>query len=710
MASKSALFALGFCLLPACGQPPAKAPTRVLPLQHIRLYETGVGYFERSGRLGSSEVSLPVPAAHVDDALKTLVVVGKDGQATVSGIEFDSVVSKGMARALAGLPQDAEKAVDYRSLLASLKGAKVEVRTTEDTFHGQLLDVFDAPKEKPPAPKEDGEQKEEPEEHPSAENDPWILVETTSGEIRRLHGSEVRGIRPLDAELAERIAAAAGTLSARAARSRRTLRVLASSNRPITLGYIAETPVWRSSYRIVLDDKSEQGMLQGWALIHNDTDEAWHAVKVDLVSGRPDSFLFPLAAPRYTRRGLAEPPEQLSTVPQLVDRTPDQIWGDNIDSVGEAYGATGMGMGYGSGHGRLAPRVRMGATKVSGSYTGESSELAIGNLATLAPAEGLESGALFSYALPQGIELRAHGSTLVPFFAQRVPIRRVTWFGKPTDTGRSALRVTNGTRQTIPAGTIAVYERGAFAGESGLDRLKPSERTFFQFGVDLDVELEQKNAEYKDEPRRLKLQNDRLVEHFVRHHRRVLEVKNRSGQPRLVYLTLDVVNNSKVNGADELDYDVQSNKPLAVFHAKPRARGEHVLLIEEALSRSTSMDSLTSDQLERLVDSNTLPDVDRARARAALTKLRDAEATQKETVEAQAEEASIQEDLERLRGHLKALGDKSGSPAGANPLVTRILAAEDALSAAKKKIKELETRHKKQLSDVQSELSPLQAG
>jgi hypothetical protein len=392
-----------------------------------------------------------------------------------------------------------------------------------------------------------------------------------------------------------------------------------------------------------------------------------------------------------------------------VDRTPDQIWGDNIeeDGTGASYG-TGTGMGYGSGHGRAA-RVRMGATKVSGSYTGESSELAIGNLATIAPAEGLESGALFSYKLSHGIELRAHGSTLVPFFAQRVPVRRITWFASPTATGRSALRVANGTRQTLPAGTIAVYERSAFAGESGLDRLKPSERTFFEFGVDLDVELTQEKAEHTDEPRRLKLDQGRLVEHFVRHHRRELTVKNRSGLTRTVYLKLDVVNNSKVTGADELDYDMQSSSPLAVFKAKPRARGEHELRIEEALSRSTAIDSLRSQELERLVAADTLPDVDRARAKAALAKLREAEATETEKQDASAEQTSIEQDLERLRGHLKALGDKSGSPAGANPLVTRILAAEDALTAVKKKIKELDSRHSEQLDKVRAELAPLAA-
>nr|HMR04948.1 hypothetical protein [Polyangiaceae bacterium] len=393
----------------SAGNHDANSPAGVLPLKRLRLYETGVGYFERSGRMGGADVSLPIPAAHVDDALKTLVVVGEDGRASVSAIEFESVVSKGMARALAGLPQDAEQPVDFRGVLGGMKGAWVEVRTEDETFKARVLDVFDAPlvEKHKKRSKEEKKNTDEDEDDdgapPQAANDPWLLLQSDSGEIRRLHGSELRGLKPVDSALADRIDDAAQTLSVRAARAQRTLRVLASSERPVTLGYIAEVPVWRTSYRLIVDAKTDQAILQGWALIHNDSDEAWNKVEVELVSGRPDSFLFPLAAPRYSRRQLAEPAEQLSTVPQLVDRTPDQIWGDNLGTVGHGSG-TGTGQGYGSGHGRIsrAPRVRMGRTAVSGRVSA-SNELAIGNLAAIAPASGVESGALFSYGLPQPV-------------------------------------------------------------------------------------------------------------------------------------------------------------------------------------------------------------------------------------------------------------------------------------------------------------------
>ena len=73
------------------------ASERTLPLTKLRLYETGVGYYERSGQLGGpSGAAVPVPSGHLDDALKSLVVLGEDGQ--VRSVAFDSRQSPAVAR------------------------------------------------------------------------------------------------------------------------------------------------------------------------------------------------------------------------------------------------------------------------------------------------------------------------------------------------------------------------------------------------------------------------------------------------------------------------------------------------------------------------------------------------------------------------------------------------------------------------------------
>lgn len=673
------------------------APPSVLPLRSLKLYETGVGYFERSGTLSRGETTtLPVPTGHLDDALKTLVVAGNSG-ATLTGVEFSSSLSRGMARALAGLPPNADEPTTYHHLLLSLKGAEVEVRTSAkkpETLVGRLIDVLEPPAPAPapatPKPSDSDDKKDKEPEAPKPEL--TLLLVTKEGELRKLDSSQVASVRPTDPSYLTRVGAALDALSVRAAQNQRSLRLLAQSDKPITLGYLAEAPIWRTTYRLVMADGGERGTLQAWALIHNDTEETWAKVQIELVNGQPDSFLFPLAAPRYGRRELAEPEERLATVPQLQDTTVDQIWGDNLDSGVISHGSgTGTGQGFGSGYGRAggshrarAPSVRMGATVSS------SDALSVGNLAAIAPAEGVEAGALFSYKLAQLLDLRAHGSALVPFLQSSVVTRRISWFTGPGSPARSALRFVNATRQTLPAGPIALYEGGGFAGEAGLARLKPTERAFLQFGVDLDVELDSVESESKDLPQQVRFKNQYLEEDFFRQSERKYALKNRSRAVRTVYLSLDVVNNSTVEGADELDYDVSGRKPLAVFKAQPGKKLERTLKIKEGLQSSTHINNLTAKRLTELSALEVLPASDRAILKEAAARIEEAEARSKENDEAKEAIEEVTRDLERLRQHLTAVGDKSGQGANANPFVKRILDAEDKLTALRTKAKALE--------------------
>ncbi len=65
----------------------AEAPLQLLPLERVRLYEVGVGYFERSGVLRNQRaLGLSLPQSQLDDALASLVILGGKGQARIADI------------------------------------------------------------------------------------------------------------------------------------------------------------------------------------------------------------------------------------------------------------------------------------------------------------------------------------------------------------------------------------------------------------------------------------------------------------------------------------------------------------------------------------------------------------------------------------------------------------------------------------------------
>ncbi len=205
---------------------------------------------------------------------------------------------------------------------------------------------------------------------------------------------------------------------------------------------------------------------------HNDTDENWHNVQVELVNGRPDSFLFPLAAPRYARRELITPKNELSTVPQLMGRTADTLWGDH---VGDSFGAGGLGLtGTGEGGGGYGEGIGLGSIGTVGhgmgtgtGGVGESSLLEVGDLASIAQAKGVESGALFVYSMPSPVALRAHASALVPFVQQTVEAEPIAWFESPGEVARSAVRFVNSTSQALSAGHDVVLQWRRVLGRVG---------------------------------------------------------------------------------------------------------------------------------------------------------------------------------------------------------------------------------------------------
>ncbi len=78
-----------------------------------------------------------------------------------------------------------------------------------------------------------------------------------------------------------------------------------AGKRKVRVGYVIENPIWKTSYRLVLE--KGKPYLQGWAIVENTTDEDWKDVHMALVSGRPISYQMDLYQPLYVPRPVVEP-------------------------------------------------------------------------------------------------------------------------------------------------------------------------------------------------------------------------------------------------------------------------------------------------------------------------------------------------------------------------------------------------------------------
>lgn len=712
VASVASLASLAACA-PATEARSPGADVPILPLKSVRLYEVGVGYFEREGVAGG-RTSLPVPPGHLDDALKTLVVLSKGGKAEVTGLAFPSSVTPGMARSLAGLPAADGSPLTFRALLGTMRGAHVVVTTRHGApTSGRLVDVVDAPRA-PRAPHEKDAAGKEKSEDPRAPDEAGLvaLVLTDGGELQRFPDDVIVGVRPTDPAFFARLGTALDAVSTQGARNPRLLEVLASSDGPVTLGYLAEAPIWRTTYRLVLG-ADNKAFLQGWALIHNDTDERWRGVHVELVNGQPDSFLFPMAAPRYARRELRTPDNPASTVPQLLDNSADRMWGDHLD---ESFGASGLGLsGVGEGGGGRGEGVGLGSIGTIGhgsgsgygSGSGASSLLDVGNLAKTAQADAIEGGALFRYVLKQGLDLAARSSALVPFVGAPLDSVAITYVDDRGASPRAGVRFVNQTKQTLPPGVIAFFADGGFAGESAIGRLRPGERRFITFADDLDVEVTRKNLKTTDTTQRVVFaaRPGTLEQHYLRTVRGDYVLKNDSGRPRQVAVGFHVANNGRVEGADRIDYDTEKSLPIGVFDLAPKKTVSRTVTTVEGLVSRTALRSLSATKLEELSRESGLSPFERQVLADAAAKAKPVELARAAKTKANEDVTRAQAELTRLREDLKTLTAEKDK---GHPFVVRVVAAEDHLTklkAAEESAAKDETKRSEELSATLEKLS-----
>lgn len=699
----------------------------VLPLVRVRLYASGLGYFERAGRLDADSTALPVPAGHLDDALKSLVLLGSGDD--LGSVSFPSRLSPAVARARAGLPTGLDSALSYDRLLVALRGEEVELSLLglEDrqpsTLRGRVIDVVAVG---PTHPSYDhglsvrrAESGEDEEVSAEEKERLQVLVLSSAGEIVRLDSSQLRSVRAIDPVVAQRLHAA---LSARLATRSNQYQMLELASRgrrntEVRLAYLAEAPTWRASYRLLLDEADERQKatrLQAWALVHNDTDEPWRGVELELVDGRPNSFLFPMTAPRYERRELSTPETELSSVPQLSTTTPDALWGDFSEYDGESVvyvGSTGglgvaSGQGFGGGAGRLggshkarAPRQRVAKSRVA------SELLWAGDLARRPGTTRVAETTTSVHPVAGQLDLAPQHSAMVPFLNAPVSATPIVWFEDFDAPARRAVSIGNDTRHTLPAGPLSVFGRGGFLGEAMLESLKPGARQLAEIADEPDAAIVASRPVVSVEAKHVDWSDGRLRVHSFRTSTLRLHFDNRSGRPRTAYVGLDSVLNARVSGADAVDFENASERAFAVFELPLRRSEARELSIIEAISEATESAALTPESVSELSSRESIAVAERDLLRGAMPSLEQLDALRKKERELSLKEALVESRLDRLRKHMDALNDAEGG-AAQQQLMERILLHEDELA----QVHEAQRQRHKDAERLQQELDSVLQG
>jgi chaperonin cofactor prefoldin len=447
---------------------PAAEETDV-PLTHITSFRSGVAYFERNGDVtGDAEVQLKFKTDQINDILKSLVVMA-EGQTSVTGVTYGS--RDPLSRALQSFGVDISGRPTLGELLAQVRGAQVTVLTPAPVT-GKILGV---------------ETKKVHVGDPDAVLEREILNLVTPEGIKSLKLADVSGVKLADEQLAAELNKALALLVESRDTNRKpvTIQFRGQGKRDVRIGYITEAPIWKTSYRLVLDpEKEEAGVfLQGWAIVENTSDHDWENVQLTLVAGRPISFVQDLYTPLYLPR-----PE---VKPKLYSSLRPQVYGEGIDAERKLARLKAR---------RRAPAADRADRGRAPLEAGPSALVARDQPQTKAESldltQGVSSlasagdvGEMFRYRLKNKVTLPRRKSAMLPIINQAVDGRPVSIYNAQVLKKHplNGLWLINDSDLTLLSGPVTVFQGGTYAGDARIPNLSPKDKRLISYAIDLKV-------------------------------------------------------------------------------------------------------------------------------------------------------------------------------------------------------------------------------
>ena len=243
-----------------------------LPLKRVVMLNSGMAYFEHRGEIkGNRQVEFPVKADDINDLLKSLVVQDRGG-GRVASVNYGS--PQPIAQTLKTLAIDVTRNPTLTQILQQMRGQRVEFSVASDT--------------KPVVGAIIGMERRRFFGRDQVPIDTDHVLVRTDGGIRVVDTDTIRVTKFLDEKVNREFEQALDLLagSRKQDQKRVKLDLRGEEQREISVGYVQESPVWKTTYRLVLDDEKPP-FLQGWAIVENTTAQDWSEVDLTLISGRP---------------------------------------------------------------------------------------------------------------------------------------------------------------------------------------------------------------------------------------------------------------------------------------------------------------------------------------------------------------------------------------------------------------------------------------
>ena len=502
------------------------APAAELKLRSVSLFSSGVGCFEAGATVNGTETAeLHFRVAQVNDILKSLVLRDLDG-GSFSAVEYPSLQPTDKTLRTFGV--DITGHPSLAQLLDQLRGIRVEVKAPSP-ITGLIVGV-----EKKKTTTQHGE----------------VIVQVllnllTDGELRTFVLTELSGIKLLDPKIESELRKALTTLATTHDAEKKTivLNFEGKGRRRVLADYLLETPVWKTTYRLVLGEDGK-AFLQGWAIVENTTEQDWENVRLNLVSGRPISFAMNLYQSLYAPR----PIEQMALYQSL--RPPEYAggiggWrfiGKEVDSD---ESTTRVGGTFKRGEIRLRSLGYVGSEqedRASAPHTNREGDGLFDEVQIQSLATAHAAGELFQYTIKMPVSIKRQHSAMLPIVAAEVQAEKLSIYNPATHNKYplNGVRFKNATGLHLMQGPVTLFDGNSYAGDAKLPDLRADEDRLLAYALDLGVEVSVKQQPAPEEVTHLRIVKGTIWQRRKLVDRRTYTLRNKDAEGRTVLVEQSV--------------------------------------------------------------------------------------------------------------------------------------------------------------------------
>ncbi len=637
-----------------------------LPVRTVVLYKHGVGFFEREGSLGPGESArLEFNASDMNDVLKSLTIQERGG-GKISGLRYDSMDP--LSHKLSEFPFQIGDKEPLSGTLDQLKGARIELKFGNETVAGVIIN---------------GRLQPASDKAPERE---LLTLLLDSGEMRTVDLSAATGVRFTDADLQREFKEYFEALAAARSKEKRSVYVDSTDakQRDVTASYMIPTPVWKSSYRLILT-ASGKPMLEGWAIVDNTTGDDWSNVRLALVSGRPISFISQLYPPKYVQRPEVDLPDDRAAAPVL------HAGGFETDAKKAPPPAAPRAMRAGGGGGAGGNLKDSNELMVaSAGLSMQQGQMGLSSVAADAAASG-ELGELFEYRMSQPVTIRKDESAMLPFLQQAIDARKLLIYSHTgSEHPTNAAELTNGTGKTLDGGPITVYDGGAYGGEALMETLKQGDKRLISYAVDLGTRVTEAFGSKAD------------VVQEIHANRGMLSTKMAAEETR-TYTARNVDHKAKtliIEHPLRPGYTLLNQKPLEKtatayrfeIELPPDSTQTFAVSEERIYSQTFVVSSLTPDVLLTYIHNATLSDTGKRQLQAIADQKGQIAENDRALQDAAAQVTSLTSDEDRIRRNIESLNNVSGQQQQVQNYARQLDAHEQQLAALRDRQADLQKR------------------